>query len=1119
MTTNCPHCATELDAGAIEAAENGNSCPTCGGDVSAVVPWETEDESRKAGSKAAAAAVWHGVNRNIRILGSAALLVLGGLAVFLATRDDGETVESRTTMKNREVTNEYVKRLVSSGVAPEKDLAWISEARPWGTSLVGISRDPLDWKSAQDLAKRTASEILEIPADRAGGRLPDWLAEVWRDEVGRTAWIRQGGEMKVIDSPDIGTVTTPERPRRVFLLWKNAMPGGWSWTIEPRFDEALPFAPCGLARVRVGKSWGLVDHGGNVVLKPAFDSIGEFSEHGSAILISNGKSGLVDDKGKVLAQPEWEAVQPHIHGFTPVERNGKWGYLDAAGKPAISCEWDEAWRFSAEGFAVVTRNGKRGFIDKTGKVIVEPEWDGAVNFAREGIGLVRRGDGWGMIDTSGKLLCEPVWQTRWADRRLDLGYLPVWQTTAEGVRYGLLGLDGRLKEGLSPQSHSAVPKIGFSKTPRPSAGGPPAGWEFSETSRPGHYHDRHGEAQVSTNITYPNGEIMMREVSAGTDFSSDHIPYALPPKYGFMDTRGKVIAAPKWDEVRVISPDWVVVRSGDRCGLADKTGKVVIETDWESLEVLEVDSSSLGNDGTRLLLGRDGNRILSPWVRVARGNDIRLFHTDGREAMRLEKGNDEITLRVNPGSDGSLPAELAGAEYVDFYGPDLLMFRKPDTGGRWKWFSYDPTKRDLVAFPGAETFRWNWNSAAQGVIWMKESASGDWRLLDQRGHYLGHTQTPQPDGWCYFDGRALLETPDGWKFIDKQGKVIGGTWPMARDFCGGRAAVMRDGKWGFIDTEGRLVAEPTWTEVRDFELGLAAVKAENGWWGFLGTDGKVAIQPVWNEVGEFARVGTDPTGTLRGQERDVAPVCYNGVWGCMDRTGRLVVDPKHFGQTTEFTLLFSDGGLAASAFPKRVTSWKMEENGAPVIWGTRRFSAIKWRLADDNGNPVSYHDPNQRWQYDDGRPVLVNGSPLTTWREREKLLTNHFPFVNGLPVSKTGRWIEPFYDNGWPDEFSGGLIPARTAGQKYALLRLDGVQITPPLHDRIAWVAPGVAAAWSGDDGGLMDRSGKWLFRDNGKIRVARFGLKNARSTEHQHRRGLVIIEDPPKWGYAKLNR
>jgi hypothetical protein len=127
-------------------------------------------------------------------------------------------------------------------------------------------------------------------------------------------------------------------------------------------------------------------------------------------------------------------------------------------------------------------------------------------------------------------------------------------------------------------------------------------------------------------------------------------------------------------------------------------------------------------------------------------------------------------------------------------------------------------------------------------------------------------------------------------------------------------------------------------------------------------------------------------------------------------------------------------------------------------------------------------------------------------------------------IDETGKaltapdWGRPWYDTK-ADPLAGGLISARTKEQKYGLIRRDGTVVVKPEFDRIAWIAPKVAAVWSRGDGGLINAAGEWIFKDTDKVRIARFGLKNARSTERQHQHGLALIEDVPKWGYARLNR
>lgn len=312
-----------------------------------------------------------GLNRNLRILGTAALLLLGGLAAFIAYRQFGDTFNKREKILKRTINNQYFTGLIASGATNEKALVEAMESiLPYASGFVGLSKDKLSWQKARELADRTGAEVLDVAVTAHDSRqeFTGWLAASHQAQQGSTVWMRDSGATKVIDSPDVLAVTALERPRQVFLHWpktENWINRGWSWTIQPQFDEVTPFSDWGLARVRTGKFWGVIDRTGRILQEPTFDAIEPFAEQGSARVSKGEKWGLLDRNGKLVAKPEWEDVQHFINGFIPVKKEGQWGYLDATGTLAIPCQWNDAWRFSPEGFAIVTRNGKRGFIDRT----------------------------------------------------------------------------------------------------------------------------------------------------------------------------------------------------------------------------------------------------------------------------------------------------------------------------------------------------------------------------------------------------------------------------------------------------------------------------------------------------------------------------------------------------------------------------------------------------------------------------------------------------------------------------------------------------------------------------------------------------------------------------------
>ena len=307
MNHHCPHCSAALDLAAIPNSIEGGGlqCPHCGGDLPdadspvwrAVAPMRTDTSiaSEPAGvdptqspeiPSVEPCALWKSTHRKILIAGAGALLVLGGLVFFIATRNPGKTsVDERNTIHTREL-NEYFKDLIKGGKTTEKDLNAIAAIEDFGGTFIGLTQEALPWREAEVLAKRTGGGILDLSQlGTARQEIINWLGRAHPDTLGKTTWILDGAEPLGIDSPDFGPVSTLDRPRRAFIFWPGNMPIGWEWAVEPHFDEALPFEN-GVARVRTGKKWGLINTSGQELHAPAFDFIGEFTEHGCANAVS-----------------------------------------------------------------------------------------------------------------------------------------------------------------------------------------------------------------------------------------------------------------------------------------------------------------------------------------------------------------------------------------------------------------------------------------------------------------------------------------------------------------------------------------------------------------------------------------------------------------------------------------------------------------------------------------------------------------------------------------------------------------------------------------------------------------------------------------------------------------
>jgi hypothetical protein len=199
-----------------------------------------------------------------------------------------------------------------------------------------------------------------------------------------------------------------------------------------------------------------------------------------------------------------------------------------------------------------------------------------------------------------------------------------------------------------------------------------------------------------------------------------------------------------------------------------------------------------------------------------------------------------------------------------------------------------------------------------------------WGFIDTAGKVVIPARYSRVDGFS--EGLAPVKVGGThaagglWGFVDRTGKeVIPPQFEWARPFRGGLAPVQAGDKWGFVDPAGKLVVLPRFESVERFSEGLAAVR-EGGLWGFIGPDGKYLIRPQYGVAKGFsdglaavhlpAQGGPSPWRYIDRTGRpvfDLAPefdyagafaeeraaVARNGQWGLIDRTGRVIVEPRY----------------------------------------------------------------------------------------------------------------------------------------------------------------------------------------------------------------------------------
>ena len=226
MKTTCLHCSQHISIDPETLAElHGQEhfqCPGCNSLVA--VPPMSGAASPQAASSTPTSILAHahrGLNRNLLIFGSAALLVLGGIGFSLASRKSGDTRTEITNVNNEIIHNTYFQNLIASGKTTEQDLQSLALIRPYAGGFIGVSGETLPWKEGIGLAAKMGAEILDPGrADSADTEtLTQWLKKTFTEHLSAPVWVQSGGQARILDGAEVLAVAGTDRLRRLLLVW------------------------------------------------------------------------------------------------------------------------------------------------------------------------------------------------------------------------------------------------------------------------------------------------------------------------------------------------------------------------------------------------------------------------------------------------------------------------------------------------------------------------------------------------------------------------------------------------------------------------------------------------------------------------------------------------------------------------------------------------------------------------------------------------------------------------------------------------------------------------------------------------------------------------------------
>ena len=409
-------------------------------------------------------------------------------------------------------------------------------------------------------------------------------------------------------------------------------------------------------------------------------------------------------------------------------------------------------------------------------------------------------------------------------------------------------------------------------------------------------------------------------------------------KYGYVDTRGKIVIPAQWDY------------AGKFC-----------ESGYAVVFIGTTRESGYPEKGSYGIINTKGEYLLEP----TECHDIDLYTVDrlGFYSISYKVGESDWDFAF-VSLDGKL---LGGKIWSNAYSSSLPMAVE-DENGKWGYVDFEHgmlipcryekahqfynglalvettnakgrTAYEYIDLEGNTVITGTWDYAEsfsddgyarvfRGTLSKYGSPEeGKYAYINRQGEYI--TDYVFDEARDFRGGLAAVATVNAkgrkvWGLINPSGEyVVPAEWDYAYSPVNGYAQVFRgtlskygspdEGIWGYVDLNGNLIAEPQWVKAQDFgEDGKAIAAVADGdgrpLYGIIGTDGSPVIPYAWESIGAFSE----------GR----AAVKQDGKYGYIDETGALVI-PAKWEKAGKFS-----GGVA-------------------IVWDSET-----WYIIDSEGNAV-----------------------------------------------------------------------------------------------------------------------------------------------------------------------
>ncbi|MBX9695274.1 MAG: WG repeat-containing protein, partial [Cyanobacteria bacterium] len=348
---------------------------------------------------------------------------------------------------------------------------------------------------------------------------------------------------------------------------------------------------------------------------------------------------------------------PFSEGLAPVLIDNQWGYIDKAGNLKIGARFTHARSFS-EGLAAVKIRDDWGYINQSGEVVIKPRFATADDFK----------GGRAVVDISKESPEFPLA----AQKRLDE---IVKDSQTSNLKKALMAIAGSRKAGVIDRTGKFIV---------------PAEYSTAEA-----FSDELCLVRKEQSIEFldPDGKakFKLELYDDAHSFSDGLAAVRQKDLWGFINTSGRLVVKPKFEQVQDFHHDLAPARLSGKWGFVDKRGEWVIQPTYDYIwEGFENGVAVAGNDlcpvehqpGELTRVG--GEYIVSKRTEVESAPDdsttpfqqSRFAYPDYRFALINQEGKEQTQMKfdlIGPLSDGVRSARVDGQfGFIDNLGNTIV---------------------------------------------------------------------------------------------------------------------------------------------------------------------------------------------------------------------------------------------------------------------------------------------------------------------------------------------------------------------------------------------------------------------------------------------------------------